>query len=150
MPYVQPWKGSYRFRRRVPKHLIPVFGKDEWVQSLGTKNKAEANRLVIPHIERTNADISDAEQGNWPRIDDERLSEIAYQWWRWHIEERAKWLKLSVGLVATSIEGHALALTGEEQLVDSLTRFISAHGLEVRPKSSAFIRLKHECQILHH
>jgi uncharacterized protein YcgL (UPF0745 family) len=77
MLYVQPWKGSYRFRRRVPDHLVGVFGKREWVQALGTKNRAEANRLVIPHIERTNEDIRDAEQGNWLRIDDERLSDIA-------------------------------------------------------------------------
>jgi hypothetical protein len=44
------------------------------------KKPAEANRLVIPHIEGTNEDIRDAEHGNWPRIDDERLSDIAAQW----------------------------------------------------------------------
>jgi hypothetical protein len=31
-----------------------------------------------------------------------------------------------------------------------LTRFISDRGLEVRPNSSAFARLKRECQIIHH
>lgn len=61
MPYVQPWKGSYRFRRRLPDHLIGVIDKREWVQALGTRNRAEANWLVIPHIERTNEDIRDAE-----------------------------------------------------------------------------------------
>jgi hypothetical protein len=150
MPYVQPWKGSYRFRRRVPDHLVRVFGKREWVQALGTKNRAEANRRVIPHIERTNEDIRDAEHGNWPRIDDERLSEIAGEWWQWHLETRAKWLKLPVGLVGNGIDGDDLALTGEGQLGASLTRFITARGLEVRPSSSTFARLKRECQILHH
>jgi len=150
MPYVQPWKGSYRFRRRVPDHLVGVFGKREWVQALGTKNRAEANRLVIPHIERTNEDIRDAEQGNWPRIDDERLSEIAGQWWQWHLAARAKWLNLPVRLVENSIDGHDLALTGEGKLGDSLTRFVVVRGLEVRPKSSAFARLQRECQIIHH
>jgi hypothetical protein len=29
---------------------------------------------------------------NWPRIGDERLSDIAGQWWQWHLEARAKWL----------------------------------------------------------
>jgi hypothetical protein len=150
MPYVQPWKGSYRFRRRVPDHLVGVFGKREWVQSLGTKNRGEANRLVIPHIERTNEDIRDAEQGNWPRIDDERLLAIASQWWQWHLEARAKRLNLSVRLVENSIGGHAVALTGDGELSDSLTRFIGSCGLEVRPNSSAFNRLKGECKIIHH
>ena len=150
MPYVQPWKGSYRFRRRVPDHLVGVFGKREWVQALGTKNRAEANRLVIPHIERTNEDIRDAELGNWPRIDDERLSDIASEWWEWHLEARAKLLQLPVGLVRNSIDGHALALTGGGELGESLTRFIGVRRLEIRPKSSAFARLKRESQILHH
>jgi hypothetical protein len=150
MPYIQPWKGSLRFRRRVPDHLVGLIGKREWVQSLGTKNRAEANRLVIPHIERTNEDIRDAEQGNWPRIDDGRLSDISGQWWQWHLEVRAKWLRLPVRLVESSIDGHTIALTGDGELGDSLTRFISDRGLEVRPNSSAFARLKRECQILHH
>jgi hypothetical protein len=77
-------------------------------------------------------------------------SDIAGQWWQWHLEARAKWLKLPVRLVENSIDGHALALTGEGELGDSLTRFINARGLEVRSNSSAFARLKRECQILHH
>ena len=150
MPYVQPWKGSYRFRRRVPDHLVGVFGKREWVQALGTRNRAEANRLVIPHIERTNEDIRDAEHGNWPRIDDERLSYIAAQWWQWHLDTQADRLKLPIRLFESSIDGHAVALMGDGELGDSLTRFIAARALEVRPSSSAFARLKRECQILHH
>ena len=150
MPYVQPWKGSFRFRRRVPDHLVRVFGKREWVQALGTRNRAEANRLVIPHIERTNEDIKDAEQGNWPRIDDDRLSELAAQWWDTHLEACAKRLNLSVKLVENSIGGHALALAGDAGLDASLTRFIGERGPEVRPNSSAFARLKRECLILHH
>lgn len=150
MPYVQAWKGSFRFRRRVPDHLVAVFGKREWVQALGTKNRAEANRLVVPHIERTNEDIQDAEEGNWPRIGHERLSDIADQWWQWHLEERAKWLRLPVGLVENSIDGHRIALTGEGELNASLTRFLIERQLEVRPNSNAFARLKRECEILHH
>jgi hypothetical protein len=37
-----------------------------------------------------------------------------------------------------------------DKIGDSLTRFISDRRLEVRPNSSAFARLKRECQILHH
>src|SRR6266436_5963346 len=67
-----------------------------------------------------------------------------------HLEVRAKWLRLPVRLVESSIDGHTIALTGDGELGDSLTRFISDRGLEVRPNSSAFVRLKRECQILHH
>lgn len=127
-----------------------MFGKREWVQAFGTRNRAEANQLVIPRIERTNEDIRDAEHGIWPRIDDERLSDIAGAWWQWRLETRVQWLKPPRGLVGNSIDGHALALTGEGQLGDLLTRFLGERGLEVRPKSSAFARLKRKCQILHH
>jgi hypothetical protein len=125
MPYVQAWKGSYRFR-------------------------AEANRRVVPHIERTNEDIRDAEQGNWPRVDDERLADIALEWWQWHLKARATRLKVPVGLPVNSIDGHRIALTGGGQLGDSLIRSIAERESEVHPHSSAFARLKHECEILHH
>jgi hypothetical protein len=70
--------------------------------------------------------------------------------WQWHLDIQADRLKLPVRLVENSINGHDLALTGEGQLGDSLSRFITAQGLEMRPSSSAFARLKRECQILHH
>ena len=73
MPYVQLWKGTYRFRRRVPDHLKSIIGKPEWVAALGTKDKAEANRLVVPHIGRTDRIISDAERGDYPPIADDRI-----------------------------------------------------------------------------
>jgi hypothetical protein len=83
---------------------------------------------VLPHIERTSEGIRDAELGNWPRIDDERLSDIADQWWQWHLETQAKRLNLPVRLVENSIDRRAIALTGDGELGDSLTRFISARG----------------------
>jgi hypothetical protein len=86
MPYAQLWRGSYRFRRRVPDHLGDVIGKRAWLEALGTSSKAEANRLVVPHIERTNQIIADAEAGNWPPVDDDRLSEIAEEWWQWFLK----------------------------------------------------------------
>ena len=82
MPYVQQWKGSYRFRRRVPDHLKPIIGKPEWVAALGTKDKAEANRLVVPHIGRTDQIISDAERGDYPPLPHDRIEPIACDWWR--------------------------------------------------------------------
>ena len=101
MPYVQQWKGSYRFRRRVPDHLKPIIGKPEWVAALGTKDKAEANRLVVAHIGQTDQVISDAERGDYPPLPPDRIEPIAYDWWRWFCQERAKLLNLGAGLVST-------------------------------------------------
>ena len=94
MPYVQQWKGSYRFRRRVPDHLKPIIGKPEWVAALGTKDKAEANRLVVPHIGRTDQIIRDAERGDYPPLPHDSIEPIACDWWRWFCEERAKLLNV--------------------------------------------------------
>jgi len=94
MPYVQQWKGSYRFRRRVPDHLKPIIGEPEWVAALGTKDKAEANRLVVPHIGRTDQIIRDAERGDYPPLPNDRIEPIACDWWRWFCEERAKLLNV--------------------------------------------------------
>ncbi len=68
MPYIQLWKGSYRFRRRVPDLLKPIIGKPEWIAALGTKSKAEANRLVVPHIGRTDQIIRGAERVDYPPL----------------------------------------------------------------------------------
>ena len=92
MPYVQFWKGSYRFRRRVPDHLKTIIGKFEWVAALETKDKADANRLVVPHIARTDQIIRDAERGDYPPLPSEHVEPIAHDWWRWFCQERAKLL----------------------------------------------------------
>jgi hypothetical protein len=148
MPYAQLWRGSYRFRRRVPDHLGDVIGKRAWLEALGTSSKAEANRLVVPHIERTNQIIADAEAGNWPPVDDDRLSEIAEEWWQWFLKGLAKRLRspagqhYSMGLLSSGcfpLDEHALA--GDAELTESVGRFIGERGLDVRPGSSAFARL---------
>jgi integrase len=150
MPYVQPWKGSYRFRRRVPGHLKPIIGQDEWVAALGTKDKAEANRLVVPHIARTDQIIRDAERGDYPPLADDRAESIAWDWWLWFCQERAKLLKVGEGLVRTSLDPHVWALTGEQELTDLLARFVAEKGLEYRPGSGPFDRIKQQCKETHH
>ena len=150
MPYVQQWKGSYRFRRRVPDHLKPIIGKPEWVAALGTKDKAEANRLVVPHIGRTDQIIRDAERGDYPPLPNDRIEPIARDWWRWFCEERAKLLKLGAGLVSNGLDPHLWALTGEKELTDLLARFIAENGLDYRPGSGPFDRIKQRCKEIHH
>ena len=122
MPYVQPWKGSYRFRRRVPDHLKPIIGKHEWVAALGTKDKTEAHRLVVPHIGRTDQIIRDAERGDYPPLPHDSIEPIACDWWRWFCQERAKLLNVGAGLVSNGLDPHLWALTGEKELTDLLAR----------------------------
>ena len=109
MPYVQQWKGSYRFRISVPDHLKPIIGKPEWVAALGTKDKAEANQLVVPHIGRTDQIIRDAERGDYPPLPDDRIEPIACDWWRRFCQERAKLLNVGAGLVSNGLDPHLCA-----------------------------------------
>ena len=150
MPYVQPWKGSYRFRRRVPDHLKPIIGKDEWVAALGTKDKAEANRLVVPHIGRTDQIIRDAERGDYPPLPNDRIEPIACDWWRWFCQERAKLFNVGAGLISNGLDPHLWALTGEKELTDLLARFVAENDLNYRPGSGPFDRIKQRCKEIHH
>ncbi len=150
MPYVQLWKGSYRFRRRVPDHLKSIIGKPEWVTALGTKDKAEANRLVVPHIGRTDKIISDAERGDYPPIADDRIELIACDWWWWFCSKRAKRLNVGAGLVSNGLDPHAWALTGEQELTELLAQFVSEKALECTPASGPFGKIRQRCKEIHH
>jgi len=150
MPYVQFWKGSYRFRRRVPDHLKTIIGKSEWVAALETKDKADANRLVVPHIARTDQIIRDAERGDYPPLPSEHVEPIAHDWWQWFCQERAKLLNVGAGLVSNGLDPHAWALTGDRELTDLLARFVAEKGLDYRPGSGPFDRIKQRCKEVHH
>src|SRR5258706_1901997 len=82
MPYIQWWKGSYRFRRPIPREHQATFGNKAYfpTKPLGTTDKAEANRLVLPHIEKTNWMLKLAKAGEWPAASDEMIALIAYKW----------------------------------------------------------------------
>ena len=75
MPYVQLWKGSYRFRRKVPLQHRQTVGKPEWIRPLGSKHRpirdrSEANRLAVPHIAETNAILEALKNGTWQERSD--------------------------------------------------------------------------------
>ena len=150
MPYVQLWKGSYRFRRRVPDHLKPIIGQLEWVAALDTKDKTEADRLVVPHIGRTDQIIRDAERGDYPPLPNDRIEPIACDWWRWFCQERAKLANVGAGLVSNGLDPHLWALTGEKELTDLLARFAAENSLDYRPSSGPFDRIKQRCKEIHH
>src|SRR4051794_3095064 len=43
-------KGVYRVRLVVPPELRPIIGKESLIKSLGTSDRAEANRLAAPCV----------------------------------------------------------------------------------------------------
>src|SRR6516165_1091545 len=101
MPHLQLWKGKWRVRKPIPKSVQAMLGRGQYLtRSLGTANPAEANRLAAAVIAEFEEMIRLAEKGEWPPIDDERLCDIASEWWRWLLKGLAKRLNLSVGIVS--------------------------------------------------
>jgi hypothetical protein len=133
-----------------PDHLKPIIGKPEWVAALRTKDQAEANRLVVPHIGRTDQIIRDAERGDYPPLPNDRIEPIAHDWWRWFCQERAKLLNVGAGLVSNGLDPRGWALTGEKELTDLLARYVAEKGLDYRPGSGPFDRIKQRCKEIHH
>jgi integrase len=117
---------------------------------LETKDKADANRLVVPHIARTDQIIRDAERGDYPPLPSERVEPIAYDWWRWFCQERAKLLNVGAGLVSNGLDPHAWALKGDGELTDLLARYVAEKRLDYRPGSGPFDRIKQRCKEIHH
>ncbi len=129
MPYIQWWKGSYRFRRPIPKKHQATFGGKAYfpTKSLGTPNEAEANRIVIPHIEETNRMLQLAEAGEWPPVAAEWIEETAVRWW-------------------ASIDREE-PFENEDELVASLSRYLAMNDLTIAEHTSE--RLKREAIDLH-
>jgi len=178
--YVQ-WvesKRCWRFRRRVPGHLRDLIGQTEWIAILPARNRIEAERLAIPHIDETNRIIQLAERGNWPPIGDDEIEALAIGWWEWFEGEPIKrWLDRCGG--NEGLDPHEWALAGEDDLSRSVRRFLAGPRVyqypipeELRPtpaqaKVEAFLaeptcsaqllrnydainRLRRQCRVLHH
>ncbi len=85
MSNIQFYKGSYRFRRKVPVRFRQQVGKSEWLQSFATADRSEANRLALPLIQDTNAILRALEAGTfraWSDADIRRLAQdfIECEW----------------------------------------------------------------------
>ncbi len=179
-PYVQ-WhktKRCWRFRRRIPDQLRDLIGQSEWVETLPARNRAEADRLAIPHIEETNRVIQLAQRGNWPPIGDDEIEALALGWWEWFQGEPIKrWIDRCGG--SQPLDPHEWASAGEDDLSRSVRRFIAFPRVwffpipaELRPtptrarvesllaevnrtkrllrNADAMSRLLRQCRVLHH
>jgi len=60
MSYLQFVNGRYRVRIVVPPALRSIIGKESLVKSLGTGNRAKANRLAVPYVTEFAARLAEA------------------------------------------------------------------------------------------
>jgi hypothetical protein len=119
----------YRYQRRIPADLREVIGKahgktiQQWViESLDTKDPAEAKRRAIPVAARVEAMFEAARAGEYPLLADEAIELIAYKWIGWaEIDE---------------------PLPDEKALVASLTKYLSTHHQGTSISGRSFERLK--------
>jgi hypothetical protein len=109
-----PKSGVYRFRRAVPEELRPIFGKTEIVETLGTKDLADAKRRVKEVGLRIDAMFEAARAGRLGVTIDE-VQQFADAWKGEQLREDAQ-ARLSMpaftGTVTASIElfAHQAAL----------------------------------------
>ncbi|MFL1387829.1 DUF6538 domain-containing protein [Pseudomonas tritici] len=106
-------RGMYQFRRKVPKHLISIVGKDDWKRSLSTRDPDVALRRARPVSEEC-AQVFALAQGIYDgsvRLDASDVLQLAACWfreelsqleatgeyWRWLVEADDDSLDLRTG-----------------------------------------------------
>lgn len=135
MPFIQFWKKTktFRFKRRVPGHLVGIIGKEFWIETLSrgrsVTDAKEADRLVIPLIDKTNAIIAAAEAGDYPSLADEAIELIAYRW------------MASLGGDPTA---ESEPFESESELVKSLVGFLVVNYPTIRIPGGTFDRVRRE------
>jgi hypothetical protein len=84
MPYMQLHHGLWRVRKPVPKSVQAIIGRGVYLtRSLGTSNRAEANRPAVPVIAEFDEMIQLAEKGEYPVVSLVGCDFIARQWASW-------------------------------------------------------------------
>ncbi len=117
---------------------------------VGHERQSRGQPARGPSYRRTDQIIIDAERGDYPPLPHDRIEPIACDWWRWFGQERAKLLNVGAGLVSNGLDPHLWALTGEKELTDLFARFVAENGLDYRPGSGPFDRIKQRCKEIHH
>ena len=75
--------GVYRYQKRVPPDIRAIIGKTWIVESLGTKDPREADRLSIAVADRVEKMFAAARRGEWPLVTDEEIEDLIGIWWGW-------------------------------------------------------------------
>jgi integrase len=114
------------------------------VKALGTSSRTEANRLAISVIAQIEEDFRLAERGEYPRISDTRLEEIAIDWWRWLIGRDGRLDAIHRGDLKRA------ALLDENDLTGSVRSYLGTTPTGISPGMVAYERLIIACTIIHH
>ncbi len=140
-PTKHPKTGVYRIRMRVPKDLIVAIGKRERIDSLGTKNPAEARKLAPAACERIEAEFAAARAATGParRLTHREVMALCGEWYREflaHWEEDPgdpdDWQAFAALMVSKleDVEQHGpVALKQERQEFEDARRFLTGRGI---------------------
>ncbi len=140
-PTKHPKTGVYRIRMRVPKDLIPVIGKRERVDTLGTKDPDEARKLAPEVCARIAAEFTAARAAAGParRLTHREVMALCGEWYRdflAHWEEDpgdpADWQEFAALMVSKleDVEQHGtVALKQERQELADARRFLAGKGI---------------------
>jgi integrase len=128
MPYLQPWKGNWRVRKPIPKAVQVILNRGQYLtRSLGTSNRAEADRFSIPVVAEFQEMIELAERGEWPPLNGEMFELIAYRWRSWvanHDPEHEP--------------GFDPAFPGEAEFRASVAEYLATEYPEIKPGTKTF------------
>ena len=72
--------GIWYFRKIIPADVQKRLGRKEVMESLGTRDRLEAVRLVLPYVEKWNRQIADARAGRLRDRSEEQLQALAIAW----------------------------------------------------------------------
>jgi integrase len=143
MPYLQFWKGTWRVRKPVPKAARAAIGRPYLTRSLGTANRTEANGLAVQVIAEFLEIIRLAEAGEWPPMDEHQVESTVLKWYQWFVKSRGS--RFHPG-----VHPKRWALVDEAELEQSLDRFILAAGMQIKPGSGVYRRVRRACRTIHH
>ena len=127
----------------MPKSARTLIGKPYLTRTLGTANRAEANRLAAAVIADFQETIRLAETGEWPPMSDRQVERTAIEWFQWFVTSRGS--RFHPG-----VDPKRWALIDEAELKHSLEQFIQSTGLQIRRGAGPYRRLERACRTIHH
>src|SRR5260370_38139866 len=75
--------GVYRYQPRVPPDLRAIIKRAYVVETLGTKDRREADRLSAAIHDRVEKMFAAARRGEWPPVTDDEIQDLVGIWWGW-------------------------------------------------------------------
>jgi len=124
------------FRKIIPKDLQTRLGRKEVMESLGTRDRLEAVRLVLPHVEKWNRLIADARAGRLRKFTDEELDHVAICWYH-DYQSRIAW-----GATKLLPDEIGFPIADENELDQRLTEYLLREEVAIAFGSPDYERLR--------